>query len=246
MGGEVRIVYREENGTVHTRTRHTNPMGRFLKSHRIAERDHDWMMHYFSPQFALDYSYSKADTDPVPCAPHHYGIVVVDFRANQFMSAQDYTSLDRIAPAEATGEFYRPEHREEAIQNFTDMPDGRLRIREKVFRTFQQNTTHSVTLGDLLTREEAAVEAKNMMRRYREQHNPFRERVDTSVTPEIYYDTNFHIEFDPLDTSLLNNDDDSTTLLLIKNRMLETGFVFTDDEHMIWDKGIKEAMSRRY
>lgn len=246
MGGEIRIVYREENGTVHARSRHTNAMGRFLKSHRIAERDHDWMMHYFSPEYALNYTYSKSDAVAVPLAPHQYGIVVVDFQANQFMATQNYTTLNRIAPAEATGRFYRDEHRAECIKNFTDMADYRLRVRTRKFTTFQQKTTHEDSLGEPLSRAEAFEAAEVMMQKYSEQNNPFRQRVDSMVEPEFYYDTNFLIDFDPLDTTFLNNDDDSTALLLIKTRMQETGFVFTDAEIAIWDSEIAQAMRREY
>lgn len=246
MGGEIRVVYREENGRVHARTRWTNRLGRWLKSHHVAERNHEHMMAYFGPEERIEPNRLTYDDHTVPVAPHQYGIVVVDFKANQFMAAQGYTSLNRIAPAEATGAFYRAEHREECIRNFTEMAGHRLRIRKRTYTTFQQNTTFIETLGDLLSREEALAAAPIMMREYSEQNSPFRERVDTAVTPELHHDTNFHIDFDPLDTSLLGNDDDATSLLMIKTRMVETGFEFTEGENTIWDKEIKRSMGRNY
>ena len=246
MGGQIRIVYREENGKVHKRTRWTNRMGLWLKSHHIAERNHDHMMAYFGPDERIEPQRLSHDDKTVPLAPHQYGIVVVDFKANQFMATQNYTSLNRIAPAEATGTFYRPEHRAECIRNFTDMPDHRLRIRKRTYTTFQQKTTHEETLGELLTAAEAHEAANVMMREYSQQTNPFRERVDSMVEPEYYYDTNFIIDFDPLDISLLDNDDDSTALLMIKARMEETGFEFTSSENAIWDREIAQAMRREY
>ncbi len=246
MGGQIRVVYREENGTVHKRTRWTNRLGRFLKSHHVAERNHDHMMEYFGPDERIEPQRLSHDDHTVPLAPHQYGIVVVDFQANQFMATQNYTSLNRIGPAEATGTFYRPEHRAECIKNFTDMADHRLRVRKRVFRTFQKQTTHEDTLGEPLTRAEAFEAAQVMMREFSQQNSLFRERVDNMVEPEYYYDTNFVIDFDPLDTSLLDSDDDSTALLLIKQRMIETGFEFTAAENAIWDREIAQAMGREY
>lgn len=246
MGGEVRVVYRQEDGTVHTRTRHTNSMGRFLKSHRIAERDHGWMMNYFTPEFRVDYSYSKADDVLVPVAPHQYGIIVVDFQANQIMAAQNYTDIARISAAEATGAFYRPEGRADAISNFTEMPSNRLRIRRRVYTTFQQNTTHIETLGDLLTKEEHEPNASRMLTEYQKQLDPFREKVNTMEVAETYIDENFAIDFSPLEQSLLFMDSDATSLTLIKTRMDETGFAFTETEQDAWENEIKKALRRSY
>ena len=245
MGGEVRIVYREENGLIHTRNRYTNSMGRFLKNHRVAERDHKHMMAYFANKNRVD-QHLEREATLLLVAPHQYGIVVVDFMANQIMAVQNYTSLQRIAPAEATGSFYRPEDREECIQFFTDMPDGRLSIKRREYTIFQQNTTHIDTMGEPLTNAQAHIEAKRMMKEYSEQHSPFRDRVDTMVTPEYFIDENFHLDFAPLDQSLLFQDSDSTALLMVKTRMDETGFVFTKDEQVAWDSEIKKAMRRNY
>ena len=243
MGGKVRVLYREENGEVHKRDRWTNRMGRWLKTHHIAARNHDWMMQYFGPEESP--TQNGKDDKLLANTPCGYGIVVVDFMANQFLSAQNYTSLNRISPAEATGEMYRPENRAEIIQNFTNMADHRLRIRRRTYTTFQQNTTHVESLGESLTNAEAHEQSKIMMREYAEQLNPFRVRVDTSVEPEEYYDANFIISFDPLYTMLFN-DNDSTSLLMIKDRMNQTGFKFTDGENRAWDDEIGTALDRNY
>lgn len=244
MGGKIRVVYRQEDGTVHTRDRWTNRLGHYLKSHRIAEREHDWMMRYFSPAERMDRHKEKEDTH-LAVSPSGYGIVVVDFMANQLLAVQNYTSIDRISPAEATGEFYRPESREEAIRNFIEMPDHRLHVRRRVFTTFQQNTTFEDVHEDPLTQAEAHTMARVLMREYMEQNNIFRERVDTMITPEKHIQSDFLIDFSPLDT-LLNSDDDATSLVLVRDRMVATGFVFTPGEAKAWDQEITKALNRNY
>lgn len=245
MGGEVRIVYRQEDGLIHTRNRYTNSMGRFLKSHRVAERDHQHMMEFFDNKNRVDQHLDR-ETTLLMLAPHGYGIVVVDFMANQIMAVQNYTSLQRIAPSEATGAFYRPEHRAECVKFFTDMADGRLSIKRRDYTVFQQNTTHVDTMGEPLTNAQAHIEAARMMKEFSAQNNPFRERVDSMITPEHHIDENFHLSFAPLDQSLLFQDSDATALLMVKTRMDETGFEFTKDEQVAWDSEIKKALRRNY
>lgn len=245
MGAKLRIVYREESGLIHTRVRFSGAMVRYLKSHRVAECDHAHMMDFFDNKNRYDI-HVEVEATQRWAAPDASSIVVVDFMAKQIMSAQCYTSLQRIAPAEATGRFYRPEDRAECIKFFTDMPDHRLSIKRRTYRTFQKHTTHEETIGEPLTSAQAHIEAERMMQEYCTQNSPFRERVDSMVEPVYHVDENFHLSFAPLDQSLLCQENDTTSLLLIKTRMLETGFEFTADEQKAWDISIANTMKRGY
>lgn len=245
MGGKITIVYREESGVVHSRLRTTGRLGLFLKNHRIADRDHDWMMKYLSDEEAPDDPWGKKDNKEVALAPVDYGIIVVDFKDNQFLSAQNYTTLDRISPTEATGRFYRVDQREERIRNFTEMPDGRLRIRKRIYTTFQRSTSHVEHFSEPLSNAEAKMTAEKAHDAYVAYHNPFRDRVDTEVEAEEYHDVNFVIDFSPLWT-LMANDDDATSLLLIKDRMDHTGFEFSKIDMKQWDKAIMNGLKRLY
>lgn len=241
MGGDIRVIYRQEDGVVHKRDRLTGSFVRYLKSHRIAERDHDWMMRYLDISERIDQSVEEEKT-ALPSAPSGYGIIVVDFMANQFLASQDYTELDRISPPEATGHFYHPEHRQEMTRNFVEMPDHRLHVRRRYYTVFQAQTQFREINEPKLTQSEAHIMAASLMRDYHT--NIFRKRVDTMVEPETTVVSDFMIDFAPLYTYL--GSDDATSLCLVRDRMKNTGFVFTNRDNSIWDTIIGRALNRDY
>lgn len=88
MGGSIRVVVRFSDGTVQSKTRHTNPLPSVFRSPQFIAGDESVMRSY------LD-CHSEYETDD-SITPVEYGIVVVDYPTRYVLSCNGYSDFHSI------------------------------------------------------------------------------------------------------------------------------------------------------
>ncbi len=90
MGGQIRVIIREEDGTVHKHSRWTNSLPCFVKNPKFLSEDKEYIKMYIE-----GYKTSGYKSDVEFLSPNtEYGMVILDFKDKWVASMNGYCSFD--------------------------------------------------------------------------------------------------------------------------------------------------------
>lgn len=239
--GTITLVYRNPEGVVRSRLMEENQVSLLLRGRPIIERDTKHMDEIFKLEDAY-YYHPNAPFQNGMAAPGPFGIVVVDYRANQFMSATSSICLDRFIVSDAINWTRIESVFKRYSKPFFDMPDNSMRIRSRMFKIYQQKTTFIDTMGEPLTLQEAILLLPELEA---EGRNANRDRAWNKDVAHYVIERDFIIDYAPLETTFCT-DDDHSSLILVLARMKQFGFELSDAEIKAWDEKIVKAIDRGF
>lgn len=242
MSGSFTLVYRNPEGDVRSRLVDEITAITMLKGRPIYECDTAHMDAIFKLEKSYYFNPSAKFQDGM-MAPHAFGIIVVDFRDNVFMSANITTRLDRFSVTDAVNWSGIDSVFKKFSKAFYETGDNRLRVRTRTFTIFQQKTVVEETFGDPLSMEEAIAMLPEM---FEDAKATCEERVVDINVKHVMTERDFMIDYSPMDTKNLAADDDHSSLIMVLARMKELGFEFTQADIQAWDEKIVKALERKY
>ena len=232
MGGTVSVTVREEDGTEHRMERWTNALSHFVTNLKLCQKDPKHLKEYLSTwkDFEDDWkknghkfdrdkgNYEVFENQMTPCyypavglAPVDYGLVVIDFKTNNILSMQGYTSLNVVL-----GSSIRM-----AMGGYED-PDELDRFKELLYdRRITTYETVAFGLGGSGTIKEDLTNAKpcQVLNRFK----------DDGRHVGIEY---LHVDLSPF--TLEDFEESAQGALAMKGRLAELGFRYTKKEDKGW------------
>jgi hypothetical protein len=144
MGGSIRIVVRFSDGTVQSKTRHTNPLPSVIRSPQFIAGDEGFMRSYLDRR-----SEYESDDRIAPC---EYGIAVFDYITRYALSYNNYSDFQGFYIDDLESTRDRLSQREKTDDTFDKMVElGQLCIRT-TYRSDPLATAETVITRDHLDR----------------------------------------------------------------------------------------------
>lgn len=228
MGGTVSVTVREENGTEHRMERWTNALSYFVTNLKLCQKDPKHLKEYLSTwkDFEDDWkknghkfdsdkkNYEVFENQMTPCycpavglAPVDYGLVVIDFKTNNILSMQGYTSLNVVL-----GSSIR------MVMSGYDDPDELDRFKELLYD--RRITTYETFGGSGMIKEDLTkTKPCQVLNRFK----------DMSTIIGMEY---LRVDLSPF--TLEDFEESAQGALAMKGRLAELGFQYTKKEDKGW------------
>lgn len=220
MGGQIKVIIREENGKIHKHERWTNPMPYFVKTSKFLEKNKAHIKNYIQ-------NCNKEKTCS-NLSPVDYGIVVFDFKSNIILSCQSYTGFNFIRNGlveayinEDWDLFIQCEgYTDEELKNFKNLFENKKIISYNLLKNDNSNEKIFFDSTDKIF---------------------LKYLIDKDKRDEICV-CGFNLDLSPF--ALFKFSENAEGLKEFKNKMIELNFVFSTEDNKEWDNYVKEINER--
>lgn len=214
MGGSVSTAFRFANGDVDCLELWTNPLPRFLKSKNIIVDKNEDMVRDFIKEN------EEIGNDHIPLAPSGYGLNVIDFQKNVFLTMQGHADFNWFSSIEANGKADK-----DRAENFMALAEaGRIECVRSIFEDNKETERHTLMIE---SREQVA-QVLDLARQIVDS-NPF--------SVKAWY--NFRIIFEPT-MEFREFAETAEGARQFRQKLIDLGFVLDDEANAIWDNFISE------
>ena len=215
MGGSVSTAFRFADGKVDCLELWTNPLPRFLKSKNIiVDKNEDMVRDFIKENEEIGNAH-------IPLAPLEYGLNVIDFQKNVFLTMQGHANFNWFSSLEANGKADK-----DRAENFMALVEaGRIECVRSIFDDNKETTKETTLMIE--SREQA--EQVLALARQTVDSNPFRVKA--------WY--NFRIIFEPT-MAFQEFAETAEGARQFRQKLIDLGFVLDDKANAIWDNFISE------
>ncbi len=230
MGGSIGFTVRQEDGTEHRMCRWTNTMGSLIKDLKFYTKSEDHLKEYLKTWYDMvkDYDDDKKGIRPLPeitmanvyapnpfLAPMGYGLVVVDYKTNNVLNLQGYTSLEKF---------------DFSVVGYDVLYSGN----DEDYLYFKELCENKKVLG-IINIEEDPDNERGVIHVLKEQIFTFEEaKKFLKEEKRSIYGTFFKVDTSPW--SFTRYPETKQGCIDFRKKVLELGFVLTEAEKTMWDE----------
>lgn len=208
MGGSVGTAFRFANGEVACLELWTNVLPAFLKSKNIiVDKNEDVVRNFIKDEV-------ENENLDIPLAPFDYGLIVIDFQKNVFLTMQGYATFNSFSSVDATG-----------TKNLMELAEaGRIECVRSIYEGTKKIDHHAI----MIESREQAKQAIDLARQTVES-NPF--------SIKNWY--NFNIIFEPT-MEFHEFQETADGAKKFRQKLIDLDFKLDDEANTSWDDFISE------
>ena len=214
MGGSVGTAFRFANGEVVCLELWTNILPTFLKSKNIiVDKNEDVVRNFIKDEV-------ENESPHISLAPYGYGLIVIDFQKNAFLSMQGYATFNSFSSIEANGKADK-----DRAENFMALVEaGRIESVRSIFEDNKETEHHT----RMIESREQAEQVLDLARQTVES-NPFNIKT--------WY--NFKIIFEPT-MEFHEFEETAEGARKFRQKLIDLDFKLDDEANTSWNDFISE------
>ena len=211
MGGSVAVAIRKKSGEVICKEGWTNDTPYWFKNVRMRNGDEEWIDAYLSTL--------SGDSD-LPLSPEGYGLTVIDFVTNHFLTMQGYCGYD----------------------NFSEL-DGFGSMKEEMNKVFREQAEAGLLTAKIFLRNEKTpileyLPAETAMERAKAIYDVLWDRKYNEQEREYSY-VSFLIDMKPM-IYMHYGDPSTSSCQKFRSKLIELGFNLTIEDEAGWARTIAD------
>lgn len=239
MGGTIKVILREEDGTIHNMYRWTNSFPQFINSTKFISKDKEHLRDYMKIYLDMkqdweeNHETGKFKYNMTPCylpestslAPCGYGILVIDYLNNRVISANGYSSpgsLDSLLLS-----FLVSKKEREILIDTNLVPEVIMNDYQKLFDDGKIFECECFENEQLVTKSISKEDVINKLKQLQKKRAYAKFNIDMS--PWVV-------------TSYMDGEEDFAK---VKEEMMEL-FEFTENDHKEWNEYVKDRFQDDY